>query len=537
MLALLFACSQAIEVPPEAVVGLEVQPAAQVIITGPSGGEAVQFSASARTEDGALEPVALVEWSVSNLSAGTIDEAGLFLPSTNNGGETWVTARFNGVEAQASLSVIYQERIVEEGANPGLFTGGASDGGDLWLYPEDGVNIPRNTPSIDFQWSDLAADTYRLELRSASTDLTVFTTAPGWEAAADLWTAIVATNAGGEVELDLTAATADGLVSSAPLRVAVNRMDAAGSILYWSTSTQGFMKIPYGDESEEFLTVNQTGRCQGCHAVSSEGLFAFTYDGGNGPLGVKTLGLDDVMPPENTTFFGNFKSFSPDSDYLITTYGGALLLYDGRTSEYLHDVPLPEGTFATHVDWSPDGDRLVVTLHDGGEGWADWVLTSGGRIAVMDHLGDGGFGTPEVLHDPDDPFRAYYPTWSPDGRWIAFNVSTGDAYDDPDAELWVIDGDGGDPVLLEAANQVGELSNSWPRWGPLPDDDILWLTFASRRAYGRYSDPELPNPQIWVAGFDPRLARQGEDPSWPAFWLPGQDIIQNNHIPLWADIP
>ena len=39
-----------------------------------------------------------------------------------------------------------------------------------------------------------------------------------------------------------------------------------------------------------------------------------------------------------------------------------------------------------------------------------------------------------------------------------------------------------DPAIrLDAANKDANLTNSWPRWGPLPDDDILWLATSSTR--------------------------------------------------------
>jgi hypothetical protein len=87
-------------------------------------------------------------------------------------------------------------------------------------------------------------------------------------------------------------------------------------------------------------------------------------------------------------------------------------------------------------------------------------------------------------------------------------------------------------IPLEAANQVGGITNSWPKWGPLPDDDILWLAFSSKRAYGGVI---VGIPQVWVAAFDPARAEAGADPSFPAFWLPNQDPAQNNHIPVWAE--
>ena len=46
---------------------------------------------------------------------------------------------------------------------------------NFWLYPEDGVNIPRNTPGIRFMWQNLGAISYRLQLTSSATDLIVYT--------------------------------------------------------------------------------------------------------------------------------------------------------------------------------------------------------------------------------------------------------------------------------------------------------------------------------------------------------------------------
>jgi len=87
------------------------------------------------------------------------------------------------------------------------------------------------------------------------------------------------------------------------------------------------------------------------------------------------------------------------------------------------------------------------------------------------------------------------------------------------------------PIRLDAANATGDLTNSWPRWGPLPDDDVLWLAFGSKRSYGSITSGSA---QIWLAGFDPAKAEAGQDPSWPAFWLPGQDPTTANHLPLWV---
>jgi len=527
------------EADPAEVLSVRVDPTEVSLATGPDGGESWKFDAWATYADGTEALLTDAEWTLSNRSAGEIDETGLFTPSSDNGGITWVTARYAGVSGLATATLVYEEVRTEGAASAADFTGTELDADmEMWAYPEDGVNVPRNTPSIAFQWyadpdgDGQSASAWRLRFRSEVTDLTVYTDTPSWTADEETWQVIGSTNAGGQVEVSLAAATPFGVAVADTRVVHINRMDAVGSIFYWSTSASGIMEIPYGGEAEDFLTPEtapyaESGECYACHVVSSKGHIAYTYDGGNGRLGMKEMdGLADVIAYDDAQY-ANFKSFSPNGQLMLGTYNGALSLYDGVTGAHIMDVGLESS--ATHVDWSPTGDMVAVVLTD--EHSADWVF-SGGRIAVMDYLGDWDFGEPRVLYRPEVG-NAYYPAFSPDGEWIAFNVSTGDSYDDEDAAVMVMSTSGDAPIALDAANLGEGLTNSWPRWGPLPDDEVLWLAFASKRAYGTVT--EGTTPQIWVAGFDPELAREGTDPSWPAFWLPGQDTSQNNHIPVWAD--
>lgn len=538
------ACAPApVQTPDIHTVALRVEPDTLNLQTGPGGIDPVQFEAWASFDNDEEVLLEAAEWSLSNRSTGTIDASGLFQPSDQNGGITWVTARFDGFEATAEVSLIYQQSLIEGDVDQRLFANPDVSHPGLWTYPADGVNLPRNTPSIEFQWADVGAAAARLHFRSAVTDLTVYTTGLSWTASSELWPQIVASNAGGTVQVELSLAvpvadtdTGTGTGTGAPAyevwvdqvrRIEVNRLDAQGSIFYWSTSTSGIMEIPYGGTASEYLTPATTGHCVGCHTVSN-GRIAFTYDGGNGSLGVKNLedGTDIVSYGGG---YGNFKTFSPDGNYLLSTLNGALQVFDANSGALLHDVPMP--TLLSHVDWSPDGYSVVATaIPDAANYGCDWCFTQG-NIVLFDHYGDGTFSEPRTLYDAPEGYNAYYPAFSPDGEWIAFNLSTEDSYDDASAELYVMPREGGTPILLSAANQGAGLTNSLPRWGPLPDDDVLWLAFSSKRIYGNKTSG---NPQLWVAAFDPARARSGEDPSWSAFWLPGQDFSQNNHIPYWA---
>ncbi|NOY25427.1 MAG: hypothetical protein GXP62_06095 [Oligoflexia bacterium] len=508
-----------------------VTPGDLSVTTGAGGGEGVQFSATVTWGDGqVVETTTGVEWTASNETAGTIDETGWFQPVSTGGGVTWVTAALDGVQGQTTVTVVYQDTLVEGDADSSLFDAAlGTTEASLWLYPEDGVNLPRNTPGIMFQWAapnGLVADAWRIRFQSEVTALTVYTTATNWTADEDTWQAITSTNAGGTVSVELAGVFGTAIIEDQPLDITVNRFDAQGTIVYWSSSAAGFMDIPYGQQAEGYLTKEQTGYCVACHAISRNGDVAFTYDGGNGPLGVKDKDGNDLIAYEDGRF-GNFKAWSPDATRLLSTYYGDITLWDATNWTVLGSVPIPGG--ATHPDWSPDGTQVVFTATDSLN--SDWSFGSG-SIDVISVLDDDQWGSIQTLYTSPEGRNAYYPAFSPDGEWISFNLSTGDGYNDLDAELWVIPSAGGDAIRLSAANRDVDLTNSWTRWGPLPDDEILWLAFSSTRPYGAVT---AGNPQIWVTAFDPAQAQEGDDPSYAAFWLPGQDSTQNNHVPVWTE--
>ena len=91
--------------------------------------------------------------------------------------------------------------------------------------------------------------------------------------------------------------------------------------------------------------------------------------------------------------------------------------------------------------------------------------------------------------------------------------------------------DGEHLTRLDAANADGDLQNSYPKWGPLPDDDVLWLAFSSKRSYS--IDPNGGTPQVWVSAIDPAKILNDEDPSSTAFWLPAQNTFTDNHASIW----
>jgi hypothetical protein len=543
---LLAACTPPDELVPSDVVALRVEPASVSLKVGETEPAGQQFTAWATFDDGAEGPIELVAWEVSNNSAGTIDEDGWFAAAQTNGGTTLVTASHLGIAASAEVTVTYVARTVEDGLDPTLAeafdaaspTAAASPA--LW-YPAADVGVPRNLEGLTFLWDLPAdADVCALRFRSELTDLAVITAADRWTATSALWTRVTATNREAEVEVGVTCGAWDGTALSAVVagptqRLYANRFDARGSVLYWETNSRAILRLPVGTtEGETFWSSEDSNAtCVGCHILSeASGLMSVTHDGIQGPFS-----MIDVSDPEAPTLAlaaddarrATFKTFSPDGLILLGTRGGLPSLWDAATGARLRDLAV-EG-YVTQPDWAPDGEDVVM-VRATGTVYSDMNFYEG-EIALYPWDG-AALGAPAVLVPREAGVNSYAPVFSPDGRWIAFSRSTGDAYSDPDAEVWLVSRDGSRLVRLDAANGEGAQGNSMPRWAPLPDDDVLWLAFSSRRAYPpREGGGGDQPPQIWVASLDPARAEQGEDPSRAAFWLPGQDLRSDNHLPLW----
>jgi len=254
------------------------------------------------------------------------------------------------------------------------------------------------------------------------------------------------------------------------------------------------------------------------------------YDGGDGTGTIVDVASRTPMVPAGQVYW-NFATYSPDGNRLVTSRQGTLTLRDGSTAAAINTVPT--GAFASHPDFSAQGDALVYTLVTQPSGGNDWHFM-GGQIATISYSADT-WGTPQPVVTGGG--NNYYPSFSPDGQWILFNRSSEDAYDDGSAELWVARADGSGARKLDLANVGPGLTNSWARWAPFDAtygptgsaESLYWITFSTKRDFG-VRLVGTNRPQVWMTPFFPGRAAAGNDPTAPASRLPFQDIESNNHI-------
>src|SRR5262249_37315016 len=146
----------------------------------------------------------------------------------------------------------------------------------------------------------------------------------------------------------------------------------------------------------------------------------------------------------------------------------------------------------------------------------------------------GGAAAP-VPGAADPAYNEYYPAFSPDDQLIAFNrIDKGkSAYNQPDAEVFVLPAQGGAPTRLAANDPVAcsgdkspGMTNSWPKWAPeavqVGDRTFYWLTFSSTRSGGL--------PQLYITAF---VSQGGKLTPYPALSLWNQPSDEPNHTPAW----
>jgi Tol biopolymer transport system component len=197
-----------------------------------------------------------------------------------------------------------------------------------------------------------------------------------------------------------------------------------------------------------------------------------------------------------------------------TNIQGSILISD-LTGHELRRLPVPSGWIAGHPTWSRDGSSLILSgcrlpCADGANDENLLLIPLDGSL--MRVLLEPGSSYGPAVWSPDGSIFAFessigiqtmdvatgrqtivtrgndrQPSWSPDGRTIAFA-----RFDDQFANgaIYVVDVDGGNLRRVTTDTNTGMVTN--PEWSP----DGTMLTF------GRYDGVMSTDLDVWIVGAD-----------------------------------
>ena len=536
---------------------LRVLPADATLVTdGATPGKMV-YRALGKFADGRERDVTTkVTFTALSPKVGGFNE-NVFYPAISWGGKTTVQASTtNGVSGSTSLTVVLTRSFVKTGVPQKEVsalqqTTADSGPGPMLAYPMDGVLIPTNLLELEFQWTPGAGQKwFELSLKNDGTDIRIYTpcnkvgSGCGYVPTAVEWKAMVAALRGQDpVKImvrgkDQNSST---IGASSTRSMSVAEEDIQGGLYYWNATPGSVVRYDFGkpnQKAKNFYTAADAKAlfCVGCHAMSLDGKRMAVGLDMPAPAPLKVLEVDTIKLLSSGA--ANFMAFSPNGTYIITSDGNSMVARDALTYKAL--PPNPLRVKGTMPDWSPDSTRIVyaepaqvLPIPFGTPGISKGSI----KIMAFDPK-TTTFSKSWLTLVASKGENNYYPTFSPDNKWIVFNRAQGSSYDATDAALWIVSADGkGKPVELKNANQGLNLCNSWPKFSPFLQKykgrTLMWITYSSRRDYGLRLKGKA-RAQLWMAAIEPTKGEMTTDPSQAGFWLPFQDINTGNHIGQWT---
>jgi hypothetical protein len=471
-------------------------------------------------------------------------------------------------------------------ANSGTLFSGAGAAGDggadapCLVQSEVGSLLPRNWLRPRFGWQAGGGENLfelRVHADNQTNDLVVYTTATEWTMPQTMWAALAKDSAGVPMTVSVRGAVyASGAItglaqgSSGPFGIAP--VDAPGAIVYWHIigGNDGELKgFNVGDEDVQ-LTLPATSvteystTCIGCHVSTPDGKYAVFSSSATAPQWDDGIGAVSAEAGVGTT--PSFLStdaktaLQTASEGIMTTSiahwaaGDYMVLassndnhsiqwteLDGVGAAASGTVPITGGdpnSNHTSPSWSHDGKTIAYTsAPQSTSGRPD---ANNNDIYMLPYNNKAG-GAAAPLVGANSTANEYYPSFSPDDKWITFNrsVNTGGVYSVPTAEVYVTKADGSGTATRLAANDPPAcanrpspgITNSWPRWAPAkPAPQTVngltyyWVVFSSKRLDGS-------TPQLYMAPVV--IDAAGNVKQYQAVYLWNQPITERNHTPAW----
>jgi len=253
--------------------------------------------------------------------------------------------------------------------------------------------------------------------------------------------------------------------------------------LFNLNQTSRVMRKEVGNEPSQ-VVFETDGVCVGCHAYSSQGHVALNVKK-KGDRRLVIFNSDaDGLHLFDTKKIGEFSflAWSPDARYLamaVNTFGvidikndviepfnlryqsGDIAIYDMATKEIKLLPGAGEMDFVEDMPaWSPDGKELLFVKYKSEK---DSPIESMNIYRIPFNDGAGGTPEPVVIASGIGDFN-YFPTYSPDGKWISFVKGAGanGVFARKTSDIYLLPRVGGTPRKL-SLNTEGVM-DSWHRW-------------------------------------------------------------------------
>jgi hypothetical protein len=536
-------------------------PSRRINDDGHEPGERATFHAFGRFADGERDISEKVAWSIADGALGTIERGEL--TTAGVGGHTTISARSGDVSAAAGIEVAIGTVLIGEGVPEdapevfGSVTATETIDSTMLeiLYPSHETMFPQNIKNVRHQWRAAAElDLFYVSFESVVARVRYYTTDRFFAPDDPTWTQLARTHAGGSMQMTvrgLARAVPDRIYRSTTVTIHFARDEIPGAIYYWSATSHAIFRGKLEAQGPTLFYPRpgqSNSRCVACHSISRDGKkMALVYN--ERDLRIVDVESGNLDYGQSDGARAGWTAFDPTGTKLLYAFDGRLSLFDVASRSKIADITLPPTEGATHPDWSPDGTKVVVSyaLPRPGENEAEDIKddeAKGTSIAVLSVSADFTFSAPEILLRSTGENDTYaFPTFSPDGRVIAYARLRGKARDNPSSQIYLISADGGAPIPMDRLNRrIGELSdvsalgNTMPVWAPSTGQEISWLSFASLRDYGAVLTG-AGRDQLWISAIDTTRIAPGEDPSFAAFWLPFQQTSESNHRALWSSDP
>lgn len=471
-----------------------------------------------------------------------------------------------------------------------LRDGGTFDNQFRFLYPYDGTVFPRGIPGPVMQFGGSGATAMRVLLETEGYSYEGFfgssnparASLPG-----DVFQRLaLSAKPGAPVTVSVTKANGTSITGPATQTWRIAPGSLKGLVYYKSYSSPlannagAILRIRPGEGAEVFAS-NQG--CTVCHSISangarmiaasgwdvfavrptSSGSYALQNDGSIASLATSTQGNRfpfGALTPDGSRFVSNgvpaIFSGTPTLRGMYDFNGIPSKVYDTATGNEVSAPSLAsQVTMAITPAFSPDGTRLAYNNGDTGHGRTLSILN-----ANLSANPPSFSGASELLTHGTRMLA--WPSFLPSGEALVYHEGTHldtavDTFTDEQGpahakirlidiatrtvkQLAALNGDTASGTYLPYGDAEEGDMNYEPTVVPVPVGGYYWVIFTSRRAYGNTIAPggtqaggdaifrkNSPRKKLWVAAIDLDYATK-DDPSHPAFYLPGQELAAGN---------